>query len=177
MWHFFKLKLLAGLQYSLFLVFICCLFPLTLTIIWSDYNWSRATVWMLYSLVRNIIQLHGKKKRPQMQQVILNGVCVNCSFFFVMQMKLLITIQSHSSLIILVMMWINYQLNPWSHKSVADLLCIMGWYSRDGVGNTLCTCRHAYTRLFGILWCFSTDGVNTNLNADPHMHRYARKVT
>lgn len=83
-----------------------------------------------------------------MQQVILNGVCVNCSFFFfVMQMKLLITIQSHSSLIILVMMWINYQLNPWSHKSVADLLCIMGWYSRDGVGNTLCKDMHIHVCL------------------------------
>lgn len=52
---------------------------------------------------------------------------------------MLIRIQSHGFLIILVMMWINYQLNSWSHKSVVDLLCIMGCYSLDGGVNTRLT--------------------------------------
>lgn len=64
---------------------------------------------------------------------------------FVTQMKTLITIQSHSSLIILVMMWINYQLNSWSQKSVVDLLCTMGCHSLDGGVNTrLAVQRHAH---------------------------------
>lgn len=68
--------------------------------------------------------------------------------FFVTQMKMLITIQSHSSLIIPVMMQINYQLNSWSHRSVVDLLCIMGCYSLDGEVNTHLTVqRHAHTSL------------------------------
>lgn len=33
------------------------------------------------------------------------------------------------------MMWINYQLKSWSHKSVVDLLCIRRYYSLDGKVN------------------------------------------
>lgn len=46
--------------------------------------------------------------------------------FFVTERKMSLTIQSHSRLIISVMIWINYQLNPQSHKSVAALPCAMG---------------------------------------------------
>lgn len=86
---------------------------------------------------------------------------------FVMQIKMLITIQSHCSLIIPVMMWINYQLNSWSHKSVVDLLHIMGCYSLDSeVNRQLTVQRHAHTRLVWFPVTSSTDGANTNLNRD-----------
>lgn len=52
--------------------------------------------------------------------------------FFVTELKMSITIQSHSRLIISVMIWINYQLNPRSHKSVAALPCAMGRHPPPG---------------------------------------------
>lgn len=61
-----------------------------------------------------------------MKLVTLSGVGRNCSFFYHHRDEMSITIQSHSRLIISVMIWINYQLNPRSHKSVAALLCAMG---------------------------------------------------
>lgn len=57
------------------------------------------------------------------------------SSLFMTQMKMLNVIQIHSSLIILVMTWINYRLNSRSRKSVVDLLCITGCHSLDGEVN------------------------------------------
>lgn len=50
----------------------------------------------------------------------------------VAQIKMVIKIQSHSHLLVLVIMWINYQLNTWSRKSLLDLRCILGCCSLDG---------------------------------------------
>lgn len=91
----------------------------------------------------------------------------------VTQMKMLIMIQSHSSLIILVMMWINYQLNSWSHKSVTDPPRSVGRYSRDAEAPRE---MHARTRLFGIRRRRRTDGVNMNGNAQAHVHKWARRL-
>lgn len=97
---------------------------------------------------------------------------------FVIQMEMLITIQSHSSLIILVMMWINYQLNSWSPKFVVDLLCITGCYSLDGEVNTHLTVqRHTHTHRQCLVFSsvFQQMKKKINLNAHSHIRRYARK--
>ena len=95
-------------------------------------------------------KMKRKDKRPQMQREILFKWIAP---LIVTQMKMLITIQSHISLIIRVMMWINYQLNSWSHKSVVDLLCIMGCYSRDGEVNTHLTVqRHGCLVWYSVMF-------------------------
>ena len=112
----------------LYWVFVCCLCSLTLSAT------SSATVWLLFTLVRNIIQLYGKEATDAATDF---SWCLSELLLYLgCRWKTLITIQSQGFLIIRVMMWINYQLNSWSHKSVEDLPCIMGCYSLDGDVNT-----------------------------------------
>lgn len=62
-------------------------------------------------------------------------------------MRMSITIQSHSRLIISVMIWINYQLNPRSRKSVVAPRCAMGRYPLLGEVCTRRTDMHMHVCL------------------------------